>query len=194
MIYHNYPLSIHRPPPNQFLRSPATTFGAHPVVALITATNNPRRDAFLETAMSLFGQSMQNFLWVVVDDHTDEADSLAVLKEVAASDERVVLLQNLGFKGLSQGRNVGLNHVFERTEVPRYLISLDDDDLFEFTALEKMAWMMESNRDWSLGGFYYVKWGEGANETVTTGLHSGRENWALVSLGVGLLPALPSHH
>lgn len=178
MIYHNYPLSKHRPPPNQFLLSPNAKFDL-PAVAIITATNNPRRGPLLETAASLFGQSFQNFLWIIVSDHSDSVESKKLLAEVA-KDPRVVVLKNLGFQGLSQGRNVALEHIFEMKEMPRYFIPLDDDDLFEFTALEKLIWMMESNEEWSLGGFHYVKWGDGANETVTTGLHSGKENWTYV--------------
>lgn len=185
MIYHNYPLSKHRPPANQFLLSPNADFD-EPVVAIITATNNPRREMMLESAASLFGQSLQNFIWVIVSDHTDDAESNQVLDELK-KDPRVTVLKNTGLKGLPQGRNVALDYVYELPELPKYWIPLDDDDLFEFTALEKLAWMMESNEDWSMGGFYYVKWGEGANETVTTGLHSGKDNWIHVS---GSGPAL----
>ncbi|GAA5833949.1 hypothetical protein JCM11251_003572 [Rhodosporidiobolus azoricus] len=174
MIYNNTPIARHRPPPNQFLLDPRVDL-SRPVVVIITATNNPRKE-LLETATTVFGQSLQNFGWVIVDDHTTEPDSLNLLAEVA-KDPRVKIVKNTGKQGLAAGRNAGLDFVLSHwTPPPQYLVSLDDDDLFEFTALEKTTWMMESNPDWDMGGFRYIKWGA-SNETVVTGLHSGVDNY-----------------
>ncbi|KAM0788450.1 hypothetical protein ACM66B_001584 [Microbotryomycetes sp. NB124-2] len=176
MIYHNYPLSKHRPPPNQFLLSPKPDW-RNPLLAIITATMNPRRAVMAETVKSVFGQSFQNFVWIIVSDHTTEPDSTAYLRELA-KDPRVVLLANSGNPGLAQGRNVGLKYLLDKTpHKPKYIMPLDDDDLYELTALEKIVWMMESNPGWSLGGYPFIKWGPDTNETVTTGLHSGDKNW-----------------
>ncbi|KAK4051793.1 hypothetical protein OIV83_002497 [Microbotryomycetes sp. JL201] len=164
MIYHNYPLSKHRPPSNQFLLSPNPDFG-RPLLAVITATMNPRRAIMAETVNSLFGQSFQNFVWIIVSDHTTLPDSTTYLEELA-KDPRVVLLTNPGDPGLAQGRNVGLRYLLEKVEhKPKYIMPLDDDDLYELTALEKLIWMMESNPTWSLGGYPFIKWGPDTNET-----------------------------
>ncbi|BGP68917.1 hypothetical protein NBRC10513v2_002253 [Rhodotorula toruloides] len=174
MIYSNSPVAPTRPPLNQFLLDPRADLSS-PVVAIITATNNPR-PVLVDTATTLFGQSLQNFVWVIVNDHTDEPAALEVLEQVA-KDPRVVVIQNRGAKGLAAGRNVGLEYVFRQySPPPKYLVSLDDDDLFEYTALEKACWMLESNPDWDLGGFRYVKWGA-SNETVLTGVHSNSDNF-----------------
>ena len=176
MIYHNTPVASSRPPPNQFLLDPKTDL-SRPEIAIITSTNNPRPE-MLETATTVFGQSLQNFVWVIVDDHTTETKSLELLKELA-QDPRVVIVKNTGTQGLAAGRNVGIDYVFthyQSSRVPPYLTSLDDDDLFEFTALEKSIWMLNSNPEWDLAGFRYIKFGS-SNETVTTGLHSGEDNF-----------------
>ncbi|GAA6000357.1 hypothetical protein JCM10207_007977 [Rhodosporidiobolus poonsookiae] len=174
VIYNNTPISPHRPPPNQFLLNPRADL-SKPVIGIITATNNPR-EAIRETASTVFGQSLQNFVWVITDDHTTRPESLALLDELA-KDPRVHIVKNEGLQGLSAGRNVALDYLFSHVDPPpKYLISLDDDDLFEFTAFEKTAWMLESNPDWDLGGYPYIKWGA-SNETVTTGLHSGVANY-----------------
>ncbi|KAK4699169.1 hypothetical protein P7C70_g7096, partial [Phenoliferia sp. Uapishka_3] len=154
MDYSNHPLSPHRPSSNQFMFD-ETARTDRPFLTLITATNNPR-PVLLETATSIFGQSLQNFQWIIVDDHTTSSSSLALIEEIA-KDPRVVVVKNTGEMGLSQGRNVGLNYVFGRAERerPRYLVSVDDDDLFEFTALEKAVWMLESQKGWDLAGFTY---------------------------------------
>lgn len=176
MIYDNTPVAPSRPKPNQFLLDPAVDL-SRPELAIITATNNARPE-LLDTATTVFGQSLQNFVWVIVDDHTTESTSLDLLKQLER-DRRVVIVKNSGKQGLSAGRNVGIEYVlshYAQTRIPPYLLSLDDDDLFEFTAFEKSIWMLTSNPEWDLAGFRYVKFGS-ANETVMTGLHSGADNY-----------------
>ncbi|POY75525.1 hypothetical protein BMF94_1428 [Rhodotorula taiwanensis] len=181
--FHNTPLSPHRPARNQFLRaSGSRTYrqgGPPPVISIVTATQNPRR-VMLETAATVFGQSLQNFEWVIVDDHSTDAESLAILAEIA-QDPRVIIIPNEGADDIATCRNVGLRWVLSPDRqrdgtVPKYLANLDDDDLYEFTALEKTVWMLESNPDWDLGGFHVIKFGA-SNETVTSGVHSGATNF-----------------
>lgn len=143
--FHNHPLSEHRPPSNQFLLAPdAVSSGkihkVAPVLSIITATQNPR-EIMLETAASVLGQSLQNIQWVIVDDHTNVTESIALLHEIA-KDPRVVILKNEGSRGLSASRNVALRWLLSDENAdrrPRYLASLDDDDLYELTALEKVG-------------------------------------------------------
>lgn len=53
-----------------------------------------------------------------------------------------------------------------------YFAFLDDDDMFELTAYEKCAWMLESNKNVSMCGSYVVGFGD-KNYTWTHGFHSG---------------------
>ncbi|GAA5869466.1 hypothetical protein JCM16303_000480 [Sporobolomyces ruberrimus] len=177
VLYENTPVSSHRPRSNQFLLDPKADL-SRPEIAIITATNNPRPEMLLDTATTVFGQSLQNFVWVIVDDHTDLPESLDLLKDLSR-DPRVVIVKNPGTQGLSAGRNVGIDYIlthYAPTRIPPYLCSLDDDDLFEFTAFEKSIWMLKSNPEWDLAGFRYIKFGS-SNETVMTGLHSGADNF-----------------
>lgn len=145
--FHNHPLSPHRPPSNQFLLAPDAVSSGRikrtaPVLSIITATQNPR-EIMLETAASVLGQSLQNIEWIIVDDHTTKPESLAMLRQIA-KDPRVVVIPNTGDKGLSASRNVALRWVLSEEKLregrrPKYLASLDDDDLYEFTALEKVC-------------------------------------------------------
>jgi hypothetical protein len=179
--FDNHPVADSRPPSHQFTLDRSIRKMPPPVIAIITCTHDPR-DVFEDTAKALFGQSLQNFIWVIVDDHTSSQASLTLLKTVS-KDPRVTILHNKpGVTGLPAGRNVALSHILALKNIPPYLASLDDDDLFELTALEKVTWMLESNPQWAIGGFRYIKFGA-ANESVTTGLHSGFTNWQEVSLG-----------
>lgn len=131
----------------------------------------------------MLGQSLQNFVWVIVDDHSSQADSVKLLAGLEKLDRRIkVLKAGAGQRGLASSRNTGLEYIFKAYagRIPKYLVSLDDDDIFELTALEKSTWMLESNPGWSLAGFRVVKFGA-SNEYVTKGFHSGHANWAEVS-------------
>lgn len=216
--FHNTPVSKHRPASNQFVRAKDSLThmqgGAPPVISIITATQNPR-PVMLDTARSVLGQSLQNLEWIIVNDHTTSLDSLDLLREIA-KDPRVVVIENNGEKGLSASRNVALRYLLgddrrKKGTIPKYLASLDDDDLYEFTALEKVrsfvfasgpqpavdirglcpprqvVWMLESNPAWDLGGFYVIKFAA-SNETVTSGLHSGAANFFSVSSLLRLKP------
>lgn len=138
-------MSEHRPPSNQFLLAPDSVSSGRihkvaPVLSIITAAQNPR-EIMLETAASVLGQSLQNIQWVIVDDHTNVTESLNLLDEIA-KDPRVVILRNEGERGLAHSRNVALKWILSEENAarrPKYLASLDDDDLYELTALEKVS-------------------------------------------------------
>lgn len=173
IAYANTPVSRHRPPHAQFAPDP-TASPLRPIISIVTATRNPR-DIFLETVASLQHQSVQNWAWIVVDDGTDAADGKLLLRELA-NDARVTIIRNGGTAGIPTARNLGIEHVLSKEFVSPYIVFLDDDDLFELTALEKVIWMLESNPTWSLGGFPYIKFGE-QNTTELRGLHSGEVNY-----------------
>lgn len=181
IYYENHPVSIHRPLPNQFSLNSrhyhklSTT--STPTVLLITAANNPRL-VLLDTAKSILHQSLTNFEWLIIDDHSLKEDSLKLLT-IIAKDPRVTIIKNKGKSGLPASRNLGLDYALSKNVIPTYLVCIDDDDLFELTALEKVVWMLESNEEWAIGGFPFVKFAA-QNITETRGLHNGRENYAVV--------------
>ena len=176
--YRNTPVSIHRPALSQFsLRRNARL--PDPAIAIITATQNPRR-LILETYASLNHQSLQNWEWIIVDDHSDDVESLELLHGIA-KDARVTLLLNKGQGGLPASRNLGFEYALKKAVIPPYFSCLDDDDLFELTALEKSIWMIESNKaEWDMVGFPFVKF-SAQNTTEFRGFHSGKENYEVVS-------------
>lgn len=176
--YENTPISPHRPSPAQFTYNPLARRNAEPVILIVTAANNPR-DVLLETAATIFHQSLTNWEWVIIDDHSDDPAALELLRRVSL-DPRVTIIQNRGNRGLPVARNLALEYAVSKKVVPPYIVCLDDDDLFELTALEKVIWMLESSPEWSIGGFPFVKF-DAQNITEMRGLHNGKENYAVVS-------------
>ncbi|GAA6017735.1 hypothetical protein JCM10207_000479 [Rhodosporidiobolus poonsookiae] len=178
--FDNHPVSRYRPATNQFLPSPQLLTREKPTIALITATKDAQPAFFRETAASVFGQSVQNFRWVIVDDGTTLPGALEVLQELTR-DRRVTLLRNDQPRGLAASRNRALEAVLAMKDVPPYMAALDDHDMYELTALEKVVSMLESNSEWSLGGFQVVKHGHKQHLTVS-GLHNGAASLAKSNL------------
>lgn len=175
--YVNHPISSFRPR-NQFLGTLPEDY--LPVIVIVTATQNPRPKIILETYESLRQQSLQAFMWIIIDDYSTSSVSLDALDQIN-EDPRVILIKNPGNPGLPSARNVGLEYALTLDELPPYLMLVDDDDLLELTAIEKVVWMLESNNHWDIGGFPYIKFGA-QNTTEARGLHSGSANYFLVSI------------
>ncbi len=114
---------------------------ARPLVSVLTPVRNPGK-GFHETALSLLHQSLQRFEWIIIDDATDDPESLAIVSHYATSDSRVILERHETRKGLPAARNTGLKHAG-----CGYLFQLDDGDLIEPTALEKYLWFLVSHPD-----------------------------------------------
>lgn len=175
--FSNHPLSVHRPQ-NQFTDCSRYTISPEekPVLTVITATQNPRPNFDL-TFKNVQQQSLQNFRWIIVNDHSDDATSIAALKRFASSDPRITLINNPGQAGLANARNVALEHIYSDAKYyTPYIAPLDDDDLLELTAFEKAVWMLESNPQWSLASFFFVKFGA-QNITEKRGVHLGVANY-----------------
>jgi glycosyltransferase involved in cell wall biosynthesis len=177
--FRNNPISIHRPNPFQFSSTSSSTTTTNPTIAIITATQNTRH-LILQTYKSLFHQSIQNWQWIIINDHTDNQESLNLLQQID-KDPRVTILINNNNPGLANSRNIGFDYILNKQIIPPYLTCLDDDDLFELTALEKSIWMLESNKqEWDMIGFPFVKFSS-QNTTEFRGFHSGKENYDVVS-------------
>ena len=118
--------------------APATD--AHEViVSIVTTTYNPK-PLFEETVAAVFGQSLQAWEWLVVNDASSDATAQVRLHQLAARDVRVKLLRQPINAGPAAGRNLALAQA-----QGRYVFFLDDDDLIEPTALEKLAWFLETH-------------------------------------------------
>jgi len=92
-----------------------------------------------ETLRSVFRQSYSEFEVVIVDDGTDESESMKVLDSIGASYPSVRIIRQ-SHRGVAAARNAGI--AAARGE---YIVPLDADDLIEPTYLEKCLWFLETH-------------------------------------------------
>lgn len=147
--YANTPVAPGRP---RFLYRPAEVTPT-PTVSVITPYYNTDR-VFLETAESLLGQSFQDFEWIIVDDGSNDNDSLARLQATRERDVRItVIVQENG--GPAAARNTAFRHCSGR-----YICLLDSDDMVEPTFIEKCVWFLESNPVFGFCNTWSVNFGD----------------------------------
>jgi hypothetical protein len=109
--------------------------GAEPrgLFSLLTTVYDTRAEYVRELAGSVFGQTLGDFEWVLLDNGSTDPDTIAVCRELS-SDPRVRYLrveENLGIIG-------GIRRCFE-TAQNRYAVPVDSDDLLTEDALAVFA-------------------------------------------------------
>ena len=153
--YANTPMSEHRPHFQYCQRAqtaPAAAGnrnGTPPpsgaTLTVITITRNPREVVF-QTRDFLDQQSFAPFVWLIIDDHSDDPAARARLRTLARHPKATVL-RSPGLPGNPYARNFAIGLV--RT---KYVAFLDDDDYFELAAYEKLVWTLESMRELQMAG------------------------------------------
>jgi glycosyltransferase involved in cell wall biosynthesis/GT2 family glycosyltransferase len=146
--YTNTPVSESRAGYGYASRDPDVS----PCVTIITPFYNPGL-IFEETAQSVLGQSFQQWEWIVVDDGSDDRESLELLERIASSDSRIRIVRQEN-RGLPGARNTGFREA--QTE---FVVQLDADDLIERTAVEKWFWLLISYPEYAAAKGYTVGFG-----------------------------------
>lgn len=158
----NTPVSIWRP---RFEYTPVD-ISASPCVTIVTPFYNTGA-VFLETARSVFRQSLQQWEWIIVNDGSTEPGSLTILEQFRSGDPRIRVIDHGSNRGLSAARNTG----FCAARAP-YVVQLDSDDLLEPTAVEKWCWFLESYPEFSFVKGYSVHFGA-VQRLWLNGFHDG---------------------
>lgn len=105
--------------------------GYKKVISIITPAWNPTEYLF-QTANCILNQTYPYFEWVIVDDGSTKKESLEILKQVEAMDDRIKVFHKKN-EGLSKTRDYGVKHSSKETDI---VVFIDDDDLLDKTYLE----------------------------------------------------------
>lgn len=124
-----------------------------PLVSIVTPFYNTG-DVFHETARSVFGQSLQCFEWIIINDRSTDPAALAVLDWYRCRDPRIRVIDLPENSGPSRARNAGFEAA--RSE---YVYQLDSDDLLEPTALEKCLWFLARHPEYAFANTCEVGFG-----------------------------------
>ncbi|MEM4546868.1 MAG: glycosyltransferase [Gloeomargarita sp. GMQP_bins_120] len=165
--FDNTPVSPRRPSYEYVLEQDLE----EPKVTIITPFYNTG-SIFHETAISVFKQSFQEWEWIIVNDGSQDPESLSILDEYRKIDARVKIIDLPSNCGLSAARNVGIKNA--KTE---FIINLDSDDMLEPTAIEKYFWFLVSYPQFAFVEGY--NFGFGAQKYLWQGGFHEREKFLL---------------
>ena len=110
------------------------------MITIVTPTHTTNVTILERVAQSVFAQSMQLFVWVLIDNNTTK-EGRRLLNELVDRDPRVLLCECNQRLGLSKARNCAFEQRLVNTP---YVVFLDDDDMLERTHLEKLVWLLET--------------------------------------------------
>lgn len=87
---------------------------------------------FAATFASVVSQEQKDFLWVVVDDYSEESH-FNFVADLCRTDSRVTLIRNTGHRGAGNARNVGLEYIMQKYSNTSdfFLTFIDADDLWD---------------------------------------------------------------
>lgn len=109
-----------------------------PLVSIITPLYNSER-YLRETCDSVLAQTLTDWEWIVVDDGSRDG-SLAMAREMAAGDPRILVLESKRNQGAAKARNRAIE-----AASGRYMAFLDSDDLWMPEKLERQVAFMEES-------------------------------------------------
>lgn len=117
---------------------------ATPLLSIITPFYNGGT-YFMQTVNCVLNQTFPFFEWIIVDDGSTDASSLALLEEVKQMDPRISVYHKEN-GGASSARNYAI-----QKSTTDLILPLDNDDLLEPTFVEYCYWMLYFNPDaaWS---------------------------------------------
>ncbi|MEY3231230.1 MAG: hypothetical protein RL689_1319 [Planctomycetota bacterium] len=122
-------------------------------MSVVTAHFNAGSEVF-ETASCVLAQTLTSWEWIIVDDGSTDASSIARLDALERLDDRVRVIRAGANGGPGAARNRGVD-----AAVAPVVFFLDADDLIEPTMLEHVAWHLATRPDAAAASTYEIGFG-----------------------------------
>lgn len=110
------------------------------IISIITPFYNQKK--YLEdTAKCIINQTFPYFEWIIVDDGSDDNESLKYLEKIGNMDARIKIIHKEN-TGQAHSRDYGVE---QSSKESKYILFIDDDDIIDDTYLECAYWTLETN-------------------------------------------------
>lgn len=135
-------LEGHRATPQELemMRIEAGTFRNAPLISILTPVFNTPAPWLIAAVGSVLAQIYSRWELILIDDASDEVETIAALADLAGRDERIRLLRLQTNSGISAASNEGL-----AAAKGDWIALLDHDDLLEPDALFQTAKLLQAN-------------------------------------------------
>ncbi len=116
------------------------------LVSVVMSVYNTPEAYLRESIESISNQTWRDLEFIVVNDGSN-ADTSSILRDYAARDSRIRLIENTENRGLTKNLNSAI-----RQATGRYIARMDSDDISMPTRLERQVEFLERNDDVSVLG------------------------------------------
>lgn len=135
-----------------------------PAISVLMGVYNTPASYLSESIESILNQSFREFEFVIVDDGSDDRNTVECLNQLARegiinADKRIRLIRNRENVGLTRSLNIGLKQCRGT-----YVARMDADDVALPDRLERQLRYMEEHPDVVLVGSEIIVFGEGVEE------------------------------
>ena len=113
-----------------------------PLISVVMPFYNDKK-YIRQTVSAVLNQTFPLFELLIIDDGSQDEESLSELEDVSKLDERIKVFHKEN-EGLAATRDFGAS---KSDDNAKYLFFLDSDDLIEPTYLECAYWTLETNKD-----------------------------------------------
>ena len=126
-----------------------------PLISVIMAFYNDK-EYIQEAVNSVLNQTFPLFELLIIDDGSNDKQSLEKLEEVEKIDKRIKVIHKAN-EGAAATRDYGAKI---SSKSSKYLMILDSDDVIDKTFLECAYWTLETNKDASWAYSYSIGFGQ----------------------------------
>ena len=113
-----------------------------PLITIIMPFYNDK-DTIEQSVYSVLNQTFPAFELLIIDDGSEDKESLKKLSEIEKLDNRIQVLHKEN-RGASKARDFGVK---QSCKSSKYIVFLDSDDLIEPTYLECAYWTLETHKE-----------------------------------------------
>lgn len=131
------------------------------LVSVLMCVYNTPKEYLNESINSILNQTYHNLQFIIVNDGSDDEDTLNCLKYWENKDKRIVVINNEKNRGLTKSLNIGLEKCNGK-----YIARMDADDISCVDRIERQVRFMDENSDVSLSGTQIATFEKSINEAV----------------------------
>ncbi len=122
-----------------------------PQITVLMSFYNEKESYLRQSIESILSQTFTNFEFLIIDDNSTDETCKALVRDYAAKDTRIVIVENSQNIGLTRTLNKGI--AISKGE---FIARIDADDLAEKNRLEKQFTFLKENPDYALCGTWSI--------------------------------------
>ena len=158
------------------------------LVSVLMCVYNTPADYLRESIESILNQSYRNTEFIIVDDGSDDSNTIDYLLRVSDENICIKTIQNDINLGLTRSLNIGLSHCNGK-----YIARMDSDDVAKKDRIRKQVEYMEAHEEVALLGTGVINFGDGVERTYDPVINNESDDFETYKVSSLLRHSGPPH-